>query len=293
MANQDATDAAREHAAEKGIAGKDGRVTAHDVDAAAANDGVDDDQGEALDTASGIDEVEVPTLEDQREDAEAALEAHDIDPDDLYAKEAVLPPNAQPSGGTLPRVEEQVGPPLTEDQLRQLAEQQAATEAVADAAGWEQDESAKEQPEEIAPEDADNPEPEAQIEPNPVEALAERKAQNRADGEPPLPGSAEERQRDGASDDSVRAPLLQRPAEEQGGHATHQGTVRQEGDTRPGERSLDNDSPAFQTAVNHVPGTPLPADYYETAGPAPQPALHEKRTQEELDELNGDQEDDA
>lgn len=282
MSEIDATPAAEEKAIEAQVdlnevdgTGKDGRVTAPDVDAYL--DERDDEPSGEVEV-----EVEAPSLEDQAEDADQALKAHDIDPNELYAKEAALPPNAQPSGGTLPRVEEQVGSPLTEDQLRQIAEQSAAFEYNAERAGWK----GEKQPDPLAPsdEEQEQPEPEPQIEPNPVEALQARAKERRDAGEPPAPGSAEERQLHGASDASVRTPLLQRPAEEQGGHATHQNTVYQEGETRPGERSLENDAPAYQTAVNHVPGTPLPDEYYETAGPAPQPTLHQKRTQEELEE---------
>jgi len=285
MADYDATDAAKAHADEQGVdlskvegTGEDGRITADDVDRF-------ENEGGA--TAADV-EVEPVTAEDQAEDAAAALEAHGIDADELYAKEAVLPPTAQPSGGVIPPVEEQVGPPLTVDQLQQLAEQQAATAALAERAGKTETEKVS-PPESPAPEDADNPEPEEQVEPNPVEALAARKAES---DEGPLPGSAEQRQRDGASEASARTPLLQRPAEDQTGHATAQHAAYQEGDTLPGERDLENDAPAYQVAVNHVPGTPLPDEYYESAGPAPQPTSNPKRTQEELDALNGDKEDD-
>lgn len=314
----DATKAAEERALENEVnlddvegTGKDGRVTAGDVDAhvesaeASRGGGEPDDsdpasiesvRGGGVDTAADT-EVDVPSLEDQEEDADQALQAHDIDPDQLQ-KEAVLPANVQPSGGTIPPVQEQVGPPLTEDQLRQLAEQQAALDAVADATNWEGEKQEPDEPvEPVAPEDADNPEPEPQVEPPPVEALAERDqykdvspedaGELAARGE----GGAKVRQVAGASDDSVRQPLLQRPAEEQAGHATHQNSVYQEGETRPGERSLTNDAPAYQTATNHVPGTPLPDEYYETAAPAPQPTLNEKRTEDELDEINAERED--
>lgn len=294
----DATKAAEQRALENGVnlddvegTGKDGRVTAGDVDAYleaqedADSRGVEvedlpeaDEGDEKFKEALGVDDP--PTKEDQAEDAAAALEAHDIDPDDLYSKEAVLPPNAQPSGGVLPPVEEQVGPPLTATQLQQLAEQQAATESLADRADWSGEKVYP--PESPAPEDVDNPEPEPQVEPNPVEALAERDqyknvsadeaAELAARGE----GGAKVRQVAGASEESHRNPLLQRPVEEQAGHATAQNSAYQTGDTLPGERSLENDAPAYQTAVNHVPGTPLPDEYYETAGPAPQPILHEK-----------------
>jgi len=294
MADYDATDAAKEHADEKGVdlsevegTGKDGRITAADVDRYENEGGaVEQDNDEVVDTAADI-EVEAATREDQAEQAAEVLDAHDIDPDELYAKEAVLPQNAQPSGGVLPPVEEQVGAPPTETQLRQIAEQTAAIQAIAERTGWEQEEV--EEPEEIAPEDADNPEPEDQVEPPPVEAMEERAKERDED---PAPGSAKQRQIDGASEESARNPLLQRPAEDQTGHATAQNSAYQTGDTLPGERSLDNDAPAYQTAVNHVPGTPLPDEYYQDAGPAPQPTSNPKRTQEELDELNGDKEDD-
>lgn len=251
-----------------------------------------ENEGGALDPVEVVDvsddiEVEPATKEDQYEQGEAALEAIDVDPEDLYAKEAVLPPNVQPSGGVIPPVADQVGSPLTETQLEQLALQTASIEALAEATGWEQEDV--DEPEDVAPEDADNPEPDEELEPPPQQALAERKAES---DEGPLPGSAEQRQQDGASEYSARNPLLQRPAEDQTGHATAQNSAYQSGDTLPGERSLENDAPAYQHATNHVPGTPLPDEYYETAGPAPQPTLHEKRTQEELDELNGDKEDD-
>ncbi len=202
----DATNAARELADEKDVdldqvegTGKDGRVTKADVEAW-------EDDGGSVDTAEDI-EVEVATKEDQAEQAEAALEAHDIDPEDLYAKEAVLPPNVQPSGGVLPPVEDQVGSPLTEAQLLQLAEQQAAIEAIAERTGWE----GEKQPDPLAPDEDAEPEEvdEPEVEPLPSEALAQRKAES-DDG--PLPGSAEQRQRDGASEESARNPLLQRPA---------------------------------------------------------------------------------
>jgi hypothetical protein len=123
------------------------------------------------------------------------------------------------------------------------------------------------------PEFTDLVPPHERPEPSPVEALAERKAQNRADGEPPLAGSAEERQIDGATEESARQPLLQRPSQEQTNDLTdtNQNAPVQLGDTLPGERSVDNDAPAHQVAINHVPGTPLeqPANVGEVQPPPP------------------------
>lgn len=187
-------------------------------------------EDEPVDVTEDVD-VEPASAEDQAEQAE-----------EVYDEDLGVPP-----------VNQQVGPPLTEDQLRQIAEQTAAVEAVAESAGWQQEDEDTEEDEAVEAEAVEVP----QTEPVPTEALAERKAQNRADGQGPLAGSAEERQRDGATEESARSPLLQRPAQEQSGAPTNQNAPYQLGDTLPGERSVDNDHPAYQVAVNHVPGTPL------------------------------------
>lgn len=247
----------------------------------ASEDSSPDTSADSVDVTADLDDP--PSVEDLAE--QQVEQSEDIYDEDVLAKEQPVPATAQPSGGVIPPVHEQVGPPITPDQAQQLAEQQAAIEAIAEATGWE----GEKQPDPLAPSDEDPPEPkdvagydEEHSEPNPVEALAERDRFKDVDPEDAAElaaageGGAKVRQVAGASEESARHPLLQRPVEEQTGDATHQGSVRQEGATLPGERSVDNDDPAFQVAVNHVPGTPLPDDYYETAGPAPQPTLHEK-----------------